>query len=700
MEFQGFQSEFLPSLIITLALALIILSFYVYRNNKSLSSVLRILLSTLRSITFILLLFLLLNPFYFSLSVEKQNPRLLLLFDNSKSVSINKGVYEGVTDYKKVIQTLIESKPNKVDVDFYTFGNSSNPLYSIDSLTFTESLSNVSSAITLLQELQTDYTAAIIVSDGIITVGPNPIITASKLEIPIFTVGIGDTSAIRDITIKNILTNATGFTNTRHIVDVEILQNGYKNYSTQIQILNRLDEIISERTIQFDSKKSITTERFEIELAEEGLVPFTVNVKNMDGEWSKKNNSQTFTIDILDNKTKILHLSTEIHPDVKFIRSLLSSDPSIELETLTWLSEDRFIEKTDYNLENFDLLIIHGNPNLISDLKMVNSVSDVPTIILDLPDSRTEIIQQNELTLVKSTESQVFEITILPSKSIENHPILEFDEIQLNSLSPLLSSLSTEYLSVDAVALLNIGFQGIDTENPLLAISERGAIRRAHIVSWGWFRLYQSPNKEEHTFVSQLFGNLINWISNNPDNRKLNISPLQSVFNSSEPVIINASLINESGKPEPNATIELYITTNDGSGHVFNLDNLGNGNYSISVESLNTNLYSFTATARKNSRIIDKQTGTFLLKDSNKELIITQRNDELLRGIATETNGRFFTYNKINDFWTSISEADLLKSNTITVEQYHFPIKSISWFFLVIILLTVEWILRKYYSLP
>ena len=38
----------------------------------------------------------------------------------------------------------------------------------------------------------------------------------------------------------------------------------------------------------------------------------------LDEEWSTKNNAQSFVIDVQDSKTRILHISAEVHPDVKF----------------------------------------------------------------------------------------------------------------------------------------------------------------------------------------------------------------------------------------------------------------------------------------------------------------------------------------------------------------------------------------------
>ncbi len=700
MEFQGFQSAFTPLFIFALAIALVLLAYLSYRNQKSLSAPVKLILTALRSVTFLLIMLLVLNPFFSSSQLVDQNPRLLFMLDNSESVAINKGVYAGLSDYTELLNELFETKPDQVEIDYFTLGGSTKQIQTFDSLTYQETSSNFIDAITQIQELQSDYTAAVLISDGIITFGRNPLITAANLDIPVFTIGLGDTSSVRDITINNIITNATGYTDTRHIVEVEIAQNGFLGNNTILQILDSQRETIVERTIEFTSEESVTLERFEIELSEEGLIPFRVEIQNLEDEWSDENNAQSFSIDVLDSKTNVLHISAEIHPDVKFIRSLLSTDPSINLQTFTWLGGNSFVEERNPDFENLDLIILHGNPTQIQSLDLISAISNIPTIFLDLPNSRRINNQKNEFALLQSLGSQIFEMSIFPATVLESHPIMEFDEIQYQALAPILSSLRTEFIAVDASPLLNIGFQGIETESPMLAITERGDLRRAHLTSWGWFRLNQSPSENERNFASKLFLNLISWASNNPDNRRLKISPSQSSFNSSEQVIINASLINESGNSEPNATIELLISADGEDERVFNLTNMGSGNYSLTLDALNTGLYSFTATARKDSRIIDEQEGEFLVEDSNAELINTQRNDALLSGLASETGGNYLVYEEALDIWDTISQANLLNGTSITIDSYHFPVRSVFWFIIVILLLGTEWTLRKYYSLP
>ena len=158
--------------------------------------------------------------------------------------------------------------------------------------------------------------------------------------------------------------------------------------------------------------------------------------------------------------------------------------------------------------------------------------------------------------------------------------------------------------------------------------------------------------------------------------------------------------MNESGNPETDATIELVVSSETNNEKIINLDNLGAGNYSITLDEVGSGLISFKATARKNSRVIDEQIGEFIIENSNNELTNILRDDFLLTSIANETEGNFFTFNTVNNFWDIISDANLLENRTEMVASYYNPVRSMLWFVLLILLLGTEWLIRRFYSIP
>lgn len=74
MDFQGFQNNISPLLMFVLAIALIALAFYSYQRQKNLSNSRKLLLGSLRSASFLVILVLVLNPFFFSTKEVEKKP--------------------------------------------------------------------------------------------------------------------------------------------------------------------------------------------------------------------------------------------------------------------------------------------------------------------------------------------------------------------------------------------------------------------------------------------------------------------------------------------------------------------------------------------------------------------------------------------------------------------------------------------------
>ena len=243
-------------------------------------------------------------------------------------------------------------------------------------------------------------------------------------------------------------------------------------------------------------------------------------------------------------------------------------------------------------------------------------------------------------------------------------------------------------------------FQRVETPNPIISVLERGGDRKVHLSAWNWFKMYQSNNLNEREFVTQLFVNIVGWASNNPDDRRLKINPAKSAFNISDEIVINGLLNNESGEAESSASIELTMSTNNDDEKVYGLDNLGSGRYQLTLDALSAGVYAFEAIARKGDRVIDEQIGEFIIEKSNAELLRTVRDDALLASIANETGGKTLSFNNASVLWSVLDEDGILETYTETIESYHFPVRTIWWFALVLLLLGAEWVTRKNYSLP
>lgn len=697
MGFQGIQNNVPLIVIILCAIFIVLLSWFSYKKYTSISPLFKITLSSLRAAALLILLFLFLNPFYKKIQEEVLLPKFAVFYDNSESTSIVKNEYKGTESYKGAINTLLNNQPDNVELNHFAFSNNVENTQ-VDSLSFNKSATNLDELIKYINDLD-EYNAAFIFSDGIITYGKNPIINASKSPFPLYTIAIGDTSRVKDISIQNIATNNTGFTNTTHRVKIDVNQYGFKNNQVEVK-LKQNNDILQQQSISFSSNQEVYSVDFDIDLEEEGLKLFDVEIDSVAGEWTTENNKANFTVDVIDSKTHITHLVGTIHPDTKALKSILSEDENIEINSYVFLNDWVPQLNIEQEFENTDLIIIHGNIGQnIYDL-ISSTYSDLPILHLSLPplDSQTEYEQVIDLIELKSNES----ISAYPIINTDesNHVILDLDEIDLSRTAPIFTPVQSEIKNAGSKTLLYSNIRGIDTKMPLLVVDEQTGVRKSVVNMHNWYKMYLSNNDFERQFITNLIENITDWTSTNPDNRLLKVTPSKSTYTTFEHPIINASLLNEKGSNETNANIELELSSDGENIGSYVMKNMGNGLYRVELPELPSGQYDFKAIAQKNNRDIESSTGSFVVSETNAELINTIRNDELLKGFADRTDGEFFTYDSLDNIWNSIQQHNLLETTKSVKEVYIFPVRNIIWFLLVLVLLSAEWILRKRFSLP
>jgi hypothetical protein len=200
--------------------------------------------------------------------------------------------------------------------------------------------------------------------------------------------------------------------------------------------------------------------------------------------------------------------------------------------------------------------------------------------------------------------------------------------------------------------------------------------------------------------VQELLRNLIIWTASQPDDRRLVINPSRRSFDSVDPVTINAFLKDESGLQVSDGTISMDLRREGGEITSYSLNNDGLGKYSIDVGQLPEGLYSFEAAAFRGSREIDRRTGQFSVSENVVEYTNTQRNDPLLRDIASSSGGAYLSWDQSSDLLSLLENLNLQSPGEIQVAFDWYPYRRIGWFLLALAFLTGEWVLRKFLALP
>jgi hypothetical protein len=395
-----------------------------YKKNTEAPKNIILILFGLRFISSVFLIFLLLNIFVKQLKNQTEKPIILFAIDNSSSIVSNQDSVYIKSVFQEKIGQLKEKIGRKFNFKTILFG---------DNVTTTEKSPSFSSKETdlenLMSELETSYSnqnigALILVSDGIYNKGGDPTLFAEKLGYPIYSIALGDTLQFKDVSIQKINHNQLAYLGNDFPAEVIIQANKYQGRNLEVTLLKN-GNVQAKKTINVNASNFIGTCSFTLNSDVKGIVKYDAKVTVINDEKNKFNNTQSFLIDILDNKEKILLLANQPHPDVSCLKEAILNGTNYELE-------NDLITQFNKPLSAFSLVIIHGYSSNNSDVLINCKKNNIPVWIINpitnsnLPGIKINAIG-NEVNETESLVEKNFSLFSLSDKLcsfINNAPAL------------------------------------------------------------------------------------------------------------------------------------------------------------------------------------------------------------------------------------------------------------------------------------
>lgn len=704
--FEGFNATYNIFFLAALTASALGLAYWTYRSVGGLSKTVRAVLISLRALVFLVLILLLLNPIFNIEQEDRIKPEIAVLLDNSQSTVIEKGDYAGETDYLNVIRELGLSDTSDVRFKIYAFDGDFTQSH-LDSLRFDGTETNINLALTTFREQQADEQAVILITDGIYNKGRDPSYVAGRYSLPVFTMAVGDTSRLDDIVVQNITSNNSGYKNTVTPVAASILNDGFPDTDITVQ-LRRDGQVLEEQTFRSDQTRSVFDARFELELDETGLQQYEIYVPEIEGEWTTANNQGAFSIDVLDDKLRIMQLAFEIHPDVRTLRSILREDESIELDYRTWISGERFVEGAfPQEPDTLDLIILQGFPSGDIPQSLIGQIREftrgLPVVFLSGPAVDFNLftsIYGDLLPVRAASNPEKRDIRPLVNPDQQDHPLLELPVASLDRAPPLFAPIQEIESTSGSTNLLHANYRGAELDIPVLSTRTVGNSRTALLNAHGFYRWYLSPDDQIRNYTVELINNIVKWAASSPDSRLLDISPAKNMFEETENVMLDAFLRNEAGQEEDDAVIEVELNGEGISQRFYTMSNQGLGQYRLRMGNLPEGMYHYRASASKGNHHIDERSGEFSVGSSNLEYVNTVRNDALLSYISHQTGGAFFTFRETGDLKQRMQQEGFFDPQSRLTTREILAYQNPFWFIFVLLLLSAEWIIRKVVALP
>lgn len=628
--------------------------------------------------------FLLLNVFFRQLKNETQNPIILLALDNSRSIPAGPDSSYIRNEFLPNLNSFKKELNKDYSLKTILFGNTSG--ISEEAPDFSEKETDIDN---LISDIENNYSnqnigALILVSDGIYNKGANPVYNAEKLQFPVYTIGLGDTTELRDVAIQKI--NHNQFAYSGNIFPVEVILSSKKYLGKMVTVsLTEPNGKVLTQEVKVNSENFLGTLTFTLNATVPGIQHYHVKTSIQEGEKNVSNNHQSFVIEVIDNRSKILLLANYPHPDVSAIKEAILSNGNYGVEY-------GLIPDFKKPIKPYSLVIIHGysaaNEQLFSDCKN----NTIPVWIVDpstnenLPGVKISgaLNRQNEAEAVYNKSFGLFTISEELKKFIHELPAVKtaFGNYSLNNGSH---------------SLINQKIGVVETENPAFLYSELNGMKTAVFIGdglWKW-KMRDFAEHNNTNLFNELISKTIQYLSVKSDKSFFRITS-PKVVNENETVEIDAEVYNKSYELITEPDVTLILTNNANKQFNYTFSKSSNG-YRLNLGFLPSGEYKYEAKVKIDNEIFVKKE-SILVKEIIAEKINTVANHQLLHQISSHTGGKLFYPSELKKLKEEILKNQLIKPITYSTNLTT-NIIDLKWMFLIIlIILSTEWFLRKRYS--
>jgi len=652
-----------------------------YKNTKSSGNY---AFFGLRSFSIFLILLLLINPKITHTERFQVKEKLVILSDASESIKILRKDSVLQNFQNKILSS--EKLNDKFEIINYNFGGD---LLSSDSTSyFSEELTNIQQSLKQAEELMNNNKGVLVLlSDGNQNTGRDFRYYKPSGTTEILPVIIGDTSSFEDVAIQRINVNRYAFLNNKFPVEVFLNYSGFNERKIKLQILNS-GKVVFQKDFKFSKNNRSIIVNAELEAKSIGLKNYTARLSQLPDEKNFRNNTENFSVEIVDESSKIMILSPGPHPDMGALKTAIESNSQRKVE-IQYVPDFNNLEITDIQL----FIMYNVNRNFQKTIESISGL-EAGKLFITGPETDWQFLNELQLGFSKNSIDQPQDVFAVKNG---NFAIYHPKDLAYEDLPPLQIAFGKTEVDANRYAVqLYQKIQGVETDSPLLAVSrvkpKIALFTGENIWRWRAASFRKDQNFEQ---FNGFIGDLVQNLSAVKSNERLVVEHPQS-FLENELVEISAAYYDENYSFDSAANLNISISDSLGNTllntnlvvrklkYVAEIGNLSPGNYTYKLQAANKNLL---------------KNGAFNVLDYNAEEQQQTANLAGMQFFASNNNSNIFYEDQFKIF-----EDYLLKNDShrpvLKSEQKSVPL--IDWYyllFLVVFALALEWFYRKYKGL-
>ena len=656
----------------------------------------RIVMASLRGVAMTLVAFLLLAPMLKMIRKEIDKPVIILAIDNSESVKMGKDSAYYLSDYQKQVQQLANELGKHYEVTACLLGDENNYVdYQEIKADFSDKSTNLSALFDDINLLYANRNvgAVVMLTDGIYNIGSNPYYAAQKVDFPVYTVGLGSDEQAKDLFIADIIHNKEVLKGNRAPVEVKIRAGKLSGKSAKLTVSDEKGEVFS-RVLQISGNQFFETVSFLVDADKTGLLKYKIDLDELDGEVTYKNNHAQFFIRVIESKDKIAIVYDAPHPDVAAIRSALELSDNYDV---TVVPIQEFKDKpSDYGLIILHQLPSKKNPasSLLSQIRQ-SGVSSLYII-----GTQTDLNAFNGLnTGLQITQSKNMTNNATAAYN-SNFMLFSFSE-ETQDLLPTLPPLQTPFGTYKAAVSSNLfmtqKISGVETKYPLFLFNDVNGAKIGVISGtglWSW-KVYDFVNTQNHDAFNEIVNKTALFLVAKNDKSPFRVRH-NAVFAENAPVEFSAELYNESHELVNTPDVKLTIKGSGDTTYDAQFSKQNNAYY-LNMGELPVGTYTWTAKTQLGNKSYEKS-GTFSVQEIFVETANLVADFDLLKSIAKTTDGKFFARNEIENVAKEIKANDNIKPIASYHKKYSMLLNSPWYLAAIVLLLGIEWFLRKWHG--
>ena len=267
----------------------------------------------------------------------------------------------------------------------------------------------------------------------------------------------------------------------------------------------------------------------------------------------------------------------------------------------------------------------------------------------------------------------------------------------LPTLPPLQSPFGTYKAAVSANTFMTQKISGVETKYPLFLFNDVNGAKTGVISGtglWSW-KVYNYVNTQSHDAFNEIVNKTALFLVAKNDKSPFRVRH-NAVFAENAPVEFSAELHNESGELINTPDVKLTIKGSGDTTYDAQFSKQNNAYY-LNMGELPVGTYTWTAKTQLGNKSYEKS-GSFSVQEIFVETANLVADFDLLKSVAQTSGGKFFARNELENVVKEIKANDNIKPVASYQKKYSMLLNSPWYLAAIVLLLGIEWFLRKWHG--